>query len=173
MFIFASWIGSSQGRTHWTIFFCSSNVYNVFIVIIIISIKQTTPMSQTHSSNVNTQACPASSHVCMPTYMFCSQRLCVAYVPHSVGRAYSLPGANKLTLSAPVLHSSPLGESHSHQTHSYSSRLQGMLCVWVIAQTAACHLLAAICTAYSQDMKELILKHVKCTVTLSDSVKKW
>lgn len=49
-----------------------------------------------------------------------SQRLCVAYVPHSVGGANSLPGVNKLTVSAPVPHSTPLGKSHpltqSHPT---------------------------------------------------------
>lgn len=134
------------------------------MIIIIIIIKQTNSKCQNHNcvQKTHTQARTSFFHVCMLTYMFHSQRQCVAYVPRSVGRAYSLPGDNKLTLSAPVLHSSPLGKSHSHQTHSYSSRLQGMLCVWVTAQATARHLLAAtVYTAYSQDMKELMLKYAK------------
>ena len=68
----------------------------------------------TLTHTVDTHRLPfLTSYVCMPAHTSHSQRLCVAYVPHSIGGAGSLPSVNKLTVSAPVLHSTPLGKSHS------------------------------------------------------------
>lgn len=91
-----------------------------------------------------------TSHGCMPAHTSHSQRLCVTYVPHSVGGANSLPSVNKLTVSAPVPHSTPLGKSHP-LTRSHPTALCCKAC-WVYGSLhrslRICHLLAA--TVYVQ-----------------------